>query len=277
MKISVVTVSYNAASTISDTLKSVAAQNWPEIEHIVVDGASSDDTLSIVAKNSHPSLRIISEPDKGLYDAMNKGVVAATGDIVGFLNADDFYCRTDALSLIARAASSSHCNAVSAAIAIVRRDNISRPVRAYEAISFRPWMLRFGHMPPHPGFFARKSVFDSVGPFDTRYRIGADFDWMVRFFLAHQQTATALRETIVGMRQGGVSTAGIGSHARINKEAHIALRGHGYWSSELLIWAKYAAKTWQWVIPANFYPPSEELSLLLPHQAWRSRQDSAVL
>jgi glycosyltransferase involved in cell wall biosynthesis len=262
MKITIITVAYNAAATIADTLKSVAAQNWPDIEHIVVDGASSDATLEVIARNAHSSLHVISEPDEGLYDAMNKGVAAATGDIIGFLNADDFYCRSDALNLVAKPFQEPSCRAVGAAIAIVRPDRIDGAVRAYDATSFRPWMLRFGHMPPHPGFFIRRSTFLEVGSFATCYRIGGDFDWMVRFFLLRKFTANLIQETIVGLRQGGVSTAGFGSHASFNREACRILVRHGYSAAEALIWMKYAAKAFQWVRPAVAYPPPDSISLL---------------
>lgn len=262
MKLTVITVCYNASATIAGTLISVAAQDWPDVEHIIVDGASSDNTLEVVARHSHASLKVISEPDQGLYDAMNKGVAAATGDIIGFLNADDFYCRIDALSLIARAFATTECAAVAAAIAIVRPAALSKPVRSYSAASFRPWMLRLGHMPPHPGFFVRRTHFLNVGPFATNYRIGGDFDWMVRFFLKHKMAALPLRETLVGLRQGGISTAGISSHISINREACTILRRHGITATEALMWTKYTAKSLQWILPANAYPPSGAISTL---------------
>jgi glycosyltransferase involved in cell wall biosynthesis len=262
MKITIITVAYNAAATIADTLKSVAAQSWPNLEHIVVDGASTDTTLDVVARNTHSALHVISQPDDGLYDAMNKGVAAATGDIIGFLNADDFYCRTDALDLVAKSFQDPSCKALGAAIAIVKPDRICRAIRAYDATSFRPWMLRFGHMPPHPGFFIRRSTFLEVGPFATCYRIGGDFDWMVRFFLLRKFKATMIQETVVGLRQGGVSTAGIGSHAKFNQEACHILRQHGYSASIAIMWMKYVAKILQWVLPAHAYPPPPDISIL---------------
>jgi glycosyltransferase involved in cell wall biosynthesis len=262
MKLSIITVCYNAAATIEDTLISIAAQDWTEVEHIIVDGASSDNTLEMVARYSSPVQRVISEPDKGLYDAMNKGIAAATGDVIGFLNADDFYCRTDALSLIVRAFAEAPCSAVSAAIAIVRPGSLNKPVRAYRADGFRSWMLRLGHMPPHPGFFVRREAFAQVGLFATQYSIGGDFDWMVRFFLKFHLPVQQLKETVVGLRQGGVSTAGIGSHARFNKEACYILRGHGFRAAESMIWMKYAFKCLQWVLPAFAYPPSDAISVL---------------
>jgi glycosyltransferase involved in cell wall biosynthesis len=262
MKISVITVCFNAAATIGDALRSVAAQDWPAVEHIIVDGASTDETLKIVAQNQHDSMRVASEPDKGLYDAMNKGVSLSSGDLIGFLNADDFFCRADALSLIARRASEQPCDAVSGAVAIVKPDDVFHVTRAYSATSFRPRMLRFGHALPHPGFYARRSVFERIGAFNLEFRLAADFEWMVRFFLVHGLRAATLPNTIVGMREGGLTTAGFGANVRSNKEMDRALRRNGFSSHELLIWAKYSLKTLQWLAPANEYPPPDPASLL---------------
>ena len=266
MKLSIITVCYNAAETIADTIKSVAAQDWPDIEHIIVDGASSDDTLAIVAQHANTFLKVITEPDNGLYDAMNKGVAAASGDVIAFLNADDFYCRSDALTLIAKAFEKSAYPAVAAAIALVHKDAIKKPVRAYRARNFKPWMLYFGHMLPHPGFFVRRETFLNVGPFSIDYRIGGDFDWMVRYFLKNGLAVQTLKETLVGLRLGGISTAGLASHAKINQEAFAILRRNGKSAFMALMWVKYAAKWLQWVLPAYAYPPPNNVSILPMHE-----------
>lgn len=262
MKISVITVAYNAADTIADTLASVAAQHGPSFEHIVVDGASTDDTLSVVERNRHPNLRVISEPDRGLYDAMNKGFQAASGDLIGFLNADDFFLRTDSLSLIADAAERDRRDAVAASIRIVESAQPGRMLRHYSAHGFRPWMLRFGHMPPHPGFYATRHSVDRVGLFDTRFRIGADFDWMVRFFHVHRLSATLLKQDIVALRAGGISTRGLKSARIINREASLSAREHGIRTNQALVWMKYFVKIWQYadrpsrVAPGAAWSPS---------------------
>lgn len=251
MKISVVTVAFNAAATIGDTLRSVAAQAG-DVEHIVIDGGSSDGTAAIVRDHARPGTVFVSEPDGGLYDAMNKGRARASGDLIGFLNADDFFCRTDACALVAAAAGSA--DAVSGGVAIVRAADPQKLVRAYPAQPFAPWMLRFGHMPPHPGFYTKRAAFGRVGPFDPSIRSGADFDWMLRAFTRERLRVTPIPETLVTMRDGGVSNNGFGSRTAINREALASLRRHGIASAAPVIWSKYAVKALQYVVPAHGWP-----------------------
>lgn len=257
MKISVITVAYNAGATIADTLDSVAAQTGADFEHIVVDGNSSDNTMEIVESRAHDRLRWVSEPDKGLYDAMNKGIGMATGDLVGLLNADDFLCRTDALATIADVASKSSTDAVCGAVAMVEQDPPFKVRRSYKAKGYSPWMLRFGHMPPHPGFYCRRAVYDEIGGFDIDIRITADFDWMLRFFARAGLTMTALPTTLVSMRMGGVSTQGPASTYRINKEIVRSCRRRGLATHPILTYAKYFAKIAQFVTPPPEYPAPE--------------------
>lgn len=256
MKISIITVAYNAAATIADTLASVQAQAGADYEHIVVDGASTDQTLAIVADYAHDRLRWHSGPDGGLYDAMNKGIAMATGDYIGFLNADDFYCRTDAVARIADRAKDAP-DAVAFGIAIVDQHDPSRITRSYRASGFARWMLSFGHMPPHPGFYTARTSFERIGIFDTSLRIGADFDWMTRFFHVHQLSAAFDPATIVGLREGGVSTRGLQSMRIINREASMVARRHALASHPMLMWAKYAAKAAQLIRrPPDFPLPA---------------------
>lgn len=256
MKISIVTVAYNAAATIGDTLRSVAAQTG-DIEHIVIDGGSSDGTADIVRDHARRGTVFVSEADGGLYDAMNKGRARATGDVIGFLNADDFFCRTDACTLIAAAASDA--DAVSGGVAIVRAADPRKLVRAYPAQPFAPWMLRFGHMPPHPGFYTTRAAFERVGAFDPSIRSGADFDWMLRAFRRERLRIASVPETLVTMRDGGVSNDGFGSRRAINAEALASLRRHGIASAAPVIWSKYAVKALQYVVPARGWPAPAEV------------------
>jgi glycosyltransferase involved in cell wall biosynthesis len=258
MKISIITVAYNAAETIADTLASVKAQRWKDYEHIIIDGASSDETSDVVAIHAGPGTVFLSEPDKGIYDAMNKGLRRATGDLVGFLNADDFYVRTDALSLLARAAEADdQAAAVGGGVALIRRGDARRMRRYYPSADFRPWMLRFGHMPPHPGFYATREAVRQVGEFDPRIRTGADFDWMVRFFHVHRLRLRPIPETIVGFRLGGTSSSGFQSLININREALASCRRWGLSSSTAAMWAKYIVKSRQFLDrPLDFPLPS---------------------
>lgn len=252
MKVSVVTVAYNAAATIADTLQSVAAQAG-EVEHIVIDGGSTDGTAELVAAHARPGTVFVSEPDKGLYDAMNKGLARATGELVGFLNADDFFCRTDIAARLAAGAAGG-ADAVSGGVAIVAAADPARLVRAYPPTPFAPWMLRFAHMPPHPGFYARRAVFDRVGGFDPTIRIGADFEWMVRFFAVHRLTAAAIPETLVTLRDGGLSNQGLASRRAIAREAVTSLRRHRLGGSTALAWAKYPVKALQFLARPYQWP-----------------------
>jgi glycosyltransferase involved in cell wall biosynthesis len=239
MKLTVVTVAYNAAPTIEHTISSVAAQDWPDYEHLVIDGASTDDTLTRAERLAHPRLRLISEPDRGLYDAMNKGLRAAKGDLIGFLNADDFYCRTDALTQVARRAEATSRDAVCGDIVIVDPEDPLKVLRKYPARGFRPWMLRLGHMPPHPGFFVRRRAVEEVGEFDLAYKTAADLDWMIRFFLVHGLGVEPIEPTITAMRAGGQSQSVKGMLLSRRESSH-SLQRHGFGAGWL--WTRYLLK-----------------------------------
>lgn len=255
MKISVITVAFNAGATIADACASVAAQDHDDLEHIIIDGGSADGTAAAVAASARPGHVFVSEPDKGLYDAMNKGLARATGELIGFLNADDFFCRTDAMSLVARAAAAAPAaDAVSGGVAIVAADDVTRLTRAYPAAPFAPWMLRLAHMPPHPGFYARRRAYERVGGFDPAIRIGADFDWMVRFFAVNGLKAAMIPETLVTLREGGLSNQGLASRTAISREALATLKRHHLLSLTPLVWAKYPVKALQYVVPAKGWP-----------------------
>ncbi|OWK27836.1 glycosyltransferase family 2 protein [Sphingomonas dokdonensis] len=243
MKITVVTVCYNAAQTIADTLQSVAAQRGVEVEHVVIDGGSTDDTLAIVSRFPHVAT-VVSEPDKGIYDAMNKGLARATGDVIGFLNADDWFCRDDALQLVATHLADAE--AVVGDLVIVDTDNTKRVRRFYSSRGFRPWMLRMGHMPPHPTLYVRREVFDELGGFDASYRIAGDFDFTVRLLL--QRRATRWRRvphTLVAFRNGGASTRNLSAKVRMNREILHSLRAKGLSLTALALYARYPFKALQ--------------------------------
>jgi len=210
MRISVVTAAYNAEATIEDTLRSVAEQTHPDVEHIVVDGNSRDRTAEIV--RAYPQVRLISEPDRGLYDAMNKGWRAATGDVVGWLNADDMFASPKALATIA-AAKAPDIDIVAASIEMVDADDLTKVRRRYTAARFEPSWLRFGHAPPHPGFYISLAAMRRVGDYDLRYRLAADFDLMARAIHTDRLRYVALPDVVVKMRLGGVSD---GIRAKVN-------------------------------------------------------------
>jgi glycosyltransferase involved in cell wall biosynthesis len=257
MKLTIVTVAYNAAATIEHTIRSVAAQDHGDYEHLVIDGASKDDTVARVQALAHPRLKLVSEPDRGLYDAMNKGLRAASGDLVAFLNADDFYCRTDALSLVAkRAAASPNCQAICGDIVIVDADDPAKVLRKYPARGFRSWMLRLGHMPPHPGFFVRRAAAAEVGEFDLSYRTAADLDWMIRFFLVHRMSVDALGPTITAMRAGGQSQSVKGMLLSRRESSH-SLESHGFGAG--MLWMRYLLKAPGFLARGDRFPAPDDM------------------
>jgi glycosyltransferase involved in cell wall biosynthesis len=227
MKISIITAVFNAAGTIEETLLSVAQQTHPAVEHVVVDGASSDATLEIIACHRDKLTRFVSEPDHGVYDAMNKGLALASGEVVGFLNADDVYRHPDVLARVAAAMADPAIDACYADLVYVDRERTSRVVRHWVSRDYAPGLFEKGWMPAHPTFFVRKSVYEKLGGFDLRYRLQADFDLALRFMGIHGIQARYVPEVWVRMRMGGMSNNSIRNMIRGNIEAYSACRTNG--------------------------------------------------
>ncbi|UIP87271.1 glycosyltransferase family 2 protein [Pseudomonas phenolilytica] len=231
MKISVITVAYNSSATIGTTLDSVQAQGYLDLEYIVVDGGSTDATLDVV--RNYPGLvtQLISEPDRGIYDAMNKGVQRATGEVVGILNSDDFYRHSRVLQEVAEAfAADPELEVLMGDVDFVSDEDLQRPVRTYRATDFRPWMFRLGFMPPHPAIFIRKTAYESVGLYKLGYKIAADFDLLVRLLLINRAKYQVTGACWVRMRTGGASTAGWKSNLVSTREMLRSLRENGIFS-----------------------------------------------
>lgn len=225
MKISLITAAYNSAATIKATLESVESQGYTDLEYIVVDGGSSDSTVSVLREFSKIVSVIISEPDHGIYDAMNKGVCHATGEVVGILNSDDFYLHSNVLREVAAAfAADSSLDVLVGDVDFVAEDDLSRPVRTYRATGFQPWMFRIGIMPPHPAVFVRKSAYERVGLYKLGYKIAADFDFLVRLLLIDGAKYRVAGKHWVRMRTGGASTASWRSNLVITREMLRSLR-----------------------------------------------------
>ena len=281
MKISLITVCYNSAGTLRTAMDSVLSQRGVDVEYIVVDGGSKDRTVDIIKEFEVRSLewrsggvgntfefKWLSERDRGMYDAINKGIKMATGDVVGILNADDVLATDDTLAKIAGLFSrkerkerkedsgegdSSGVECVYADIRFVSdADSVeelrsAKTVRYCSAARFRPWMFRFAVMVPHPSFYARRECFDRLGDYSLDYRICADFELVLRFIGIAKLRSTYLPECVVLMRMGGASTAGWRSNVEINREDLRALRSHGIWSCLPLIYLKYLFKIWGFV------------------------------
>ncbi|MBK8085083.1 MAG: glycosyltransferase [Devosia sp.] len=227
MKITVVTATYNCASTIGDCLRSVAGQTHPHIEHIVVDGASGDGTVDVLHRHASQLSRIISEPDNGIYDALNKGVANASGDIVGFLHADDLYADNKVLEDVAVAFQNPEVDAVYGDLTYVQKADTDKVVRYWRSSPFTRASLARGWMPPHPTLYLRRGVYERFGGFDLSYRIAADYDFMLRVLGAINGKVTYLPRVLVKMRLGGESNRSIHNVIRKSAEDLRALRSNG--------------------------------------------------
>ncbi len=242
MKISVITVCYNSAATLADTLDSVAAQTHPGVEHIVVDGASSDNTREIMSRHGSHVAKFVSEPDHGIYHAMNKGLALATGEVIAFLNADDVYADTAVLARVAEAMARDDLDALFGDAEFIRADNPGRIVRRYRSNNFRPDRIGWGWMPAHPTLFLKRHVFEQKGSFRTDYRIAGDFELVARIFHDATLRYRYLPEILVRMRTGGISTGGWRNTLLLNREVLRACRENGIHTNVFKVMSKYPAK-----------------------------------
>ena len=227
MKISIITVTYNSAATVLETLASVADQTHDDIEHIVIDGGSTDGTQQLVQAHCSRVAHMISEPDKGIYDAMNKGLRLASGEFVGFLNGDDTYADNGVVARIAEAAQRERPDAVYGDLVYVDPARPNPLVRYWRAGRFARSRLKFGWMPPHPTLYVRRSVLERIGPFDATLRIAADYEYMLRLLTAPGIRVAYVPHVLIRMRVGGASNADARSLARKSSEDLLALRRHG--------------------------------------------------
>lgn len=245
MKISVITATFNSGKTVRDTIESVLHQTYKDIEYIIVDGRSKDDTMDIV-RSYEPlfggRMRYVSERDKGIYDAMNKGIAMATGDVVGILNSDDFYTSSDVLEVVARALSDEHIDAVYGDVHYVDDKQLSECVRYYTSRTFHRSWMRFGFMPAHPSFYCRRSIYEQYGAFDLSYKVAADFENLLRLLFVHRIRTRYIAKDFVTMRMGGASSSGMRSHKQIMHDHLRALKQNQVYSSPLLLGLRYPYK-----------------------------------
>lgn len=234
MKISIITVCFNSDKTIADTLRSARAQTNADIEHIIIDGGSKDDTLSVVAAEVMLNHRLVSEKDKGIYDAMNKGIAMATGDIIGFINADDFYPSPDVLSTVAAAFESSGADSCYGDLCYVQQNDVSNTVRYWRSTPFLVGLFSRGWCPPHPTFFVRREVYQRLGGFDLKVKIAADVELMARFLECGRISSHYIPRVLVHMRMGGTTNRSIINVVKQNleiRQAFLALGlGFSWWS-----------------------------------------------
>lgn len=227
LQVSIITVCFNSAETIRDSIESVLSQNYPNIEYIIIDGGSTDGTLDIINKYQDKITVNISEPDDGIYDAMNKGMHNATGDVIGFINSDDFYPSKTVLSSIAQVFSDESIDACYGDLCYVKQNNTQSVVRYWKSSAFEPGSFRDGWSPPHPTLFVRRNIYEKYGMFDLDYKIAADVELMMRLLEVHDVNAAYLPEVLVHMRLGGETNKSIGNIIRQNQEIWRALKMHG--------------------------------------------------
>ena len=249
MKITLITVTYNSGKTLSTTLESVLAQTHQNIEYIIVDGASKDNTVALI-KAYEPRfegrLKWVSEPDKGLYDAMNKGIRMATGMVIGILNSDDFFTNNDILQQVADAfESNKEIDAVYGDVHFVNPDNLEKCVRYYSSKVFRRSLMKIGLMPAHPSFYLKKERFEQFGYYKTDYKIAADFEFLLRVIYKGRILTKYMSIDMVAMRTGGASTSGFESRKRIMKEHLRGFRENGIYNNVFFLSLRYPYKIWE--------------------------------
>lgn len=242
MKISVITVCYNSDKTIGHTLRSVGEQTHGDIEHIIVDGGSKDNTLEVVKAGGLHVAKVVSEKDNGIYDAMNKGIQMATGDVVAFLNADDFYKDADVLTLVAGVMQAEHLDALYGDVEFFRPGQRDTVVRRYNSGRFTAGRLGWGWMPAHPALFVRRALFERYGVFRTDYRIAGDFEFVARVFQHTELCHRHCPAVLVRMQMGGISTSGWRATLQLNREMMRACRANAIPTNWLKMSLRYPVK-----------------------------------
>lgn len=259
MKISIITATYNSGKTVRDTLDSILRQSYRDYELIIKDGGSNDDTLETCREYESlfgGRMHIISAPDKGIYDAMNQGITAAHGEVIGILNSDDFYTSDDILQTIADAFKNNpEIDAVYGDVHYVKKDDITQQTRYYSSKSFRRSLMRLGFMPAHPSFYCRKATYEThtldtkeskdattKRYFDISYKVAADFENLLRMIFVGRIKCKYIEKDFVTMRTGGASSSGIKSHLQINKDHKRALRTNGVYSNSFILSLRYLYK-----------------------------------
>jgi glycosyltransferase involved in cell wall biosynthesis len=244
-KISIITVVYNNRQTINDAIESVLAQDYPDIEHIIIDGASTDGTVEIIESYGDRIAKFISEPDKGIYDAMNKGLKLATGDIIGILNSDDFYADNTIISSIIQEFETKNVEMVFGDLVFVKPEDLNRVVRSYSTPNFTPSKFAWGWMPPHPTCYLKRSVYERYGYFKTDYHIAADYEILTRFMAKHKITYSHIPKILIKMRTGGISTRSLKSNWILNQEIVRGCTENGIKTNIVKVLSKFFTKIFQ--------------------------------
>lgn len=245
--VSVITVCYNSSSTIAQTISSVLAQDYPNIEYIIVDGDSNDGTVDIIKSYENQIDKFISEKDDGIYEAMNKGIEMASGEIIGILNSDDLYYENTTISNVVHEMNEKHVDIIYGDLVYFRTKDESKIVRYYEGRDFSRTLVSKGWVPPHPTFFVKKEVYDKYGKFDTQFKLSADFDLIVRFLSFHGVSYYYLPSVLVKMRLGGESTNSIRNIISMNIDNMKSCRKNNIKTNIIRFHTKYIYKTWEYI------------------------------
>ena len=235
MKISIITATWNSSATIENAILSVASQGYPDLEHIIVDGNSSDATLPIVFRYENLIDKLISEPDHGIYDAMNKGIFLSTGEVIGILNSDDFYANPHVLEKVSRVFEDKSVDTSYGDLIYVDPTNVNRITRYWRASAHHPRSFYQGWMPPHPTFFVRRSIYEKYGYFNVALGTAADYELTLRLLLKHKVSTTYIPEVLVHMRAGGASNASLKSRLATIQMANLS-------------WQVNDLKPWPWTL-----------------------------
>ena len=244
MKVSIITAAYNSDTYIQSCITSVGEQDYPDIEYIIIDGKSTDATLDIIKLNEKNISKWVSEPDYGIYDAINKGIKLANGDIIGILNSDDFFSDKNVVSRIVKAFKENGVDIIYSDLDFVDSEDTEKVIRHYSSKYFKPWMFRFGFQPAHPTFYTYRSKFNEYGYYKPDLKIAGDFELLLRFFYKNRLSYTYINDNWVKMRLGGASTSGIRSIMKLNKEILKAFKVNDLYTNTLMVYSKYIIKWW---------------------------------
>lgn len=245
LKVSIITVSYNSVKTISDTIKSVLSQLYPNIQYIIIDGSSTDGTIELVKSFGKSISKFVSEPDNGIYDAINKGIRLATGNIVGIINSDDFFYDNNVIERVVESFKENEIDAVFGDAQFVDPIKTSKIVRYYSSKYFKTGKFKYGFMPAHPSFYVKRELFEKLGYYKVDYKIAADFELLLRFLYINRIKYKYLEIPFLSMRIGGVSNKSILSKYILNKEIYRACKENGIQTNYFLLYFKYFIKMFE--------------------------------
>jgi len=255
MKVSIITVTYNSSSFLEDCIKSVIMQDYPEIEHLIIDGKSTDSTLDIVSKYRNHIANLISESDNGMYHAINKGISIATGDIIGILNSDDMLASSNVISSIVNTFKSKNVDSVFGDLAYVDQQNVFKVIRYWECSEYNRSKFMHGWMPAHPTFYVRRQLITELGGYESHYKTAADYEFMSRLLYKFRVSSYHIPQLLVRMRIGGISNKSLKARLRANRRDYLAMKTNKIPFPLLVSVLKPLSK-----VPQYFYKKSQKYS-----------------